>query len=49
MCVCVPVCVCVCKLRQFRAKLRIMGMIVKIPVCYVIIMFQIVGNVILVT
>ena len=41
-------CVCVCKWRQFRATVRITGKIVKILVCYVIIMFKIGGNVILV-
>ena len=42
------VCVCVCKLRQFRAKVRITGKIVKILVCYIIILFKIAGTVILV-
>ena len=41
-------CVCVCKWRQFRATVRITGKIVKILVCYLIIMFKIGGNVILV-
>lgn len=40
--------VCVCKWRQFRAKVRITGKIVKILVCYIVIMFKIGGNVILV-
>ena len=50
VCVCVRVCVCVCvyKLRQFRAKVRITGKIVKILVCYIIILFKIAGTVILV-
>ena len=47
-CKCVCVCVCVCKLRQFRAKVRITGKIVKILVCYIIILFKIAGTVILV-